>query len=216
MGFREKSSTRLTSGLHGRRCGGRDSADALGAGAPAASRTARQLTDAAGSGAGLRGLPVPRAPVRGATGATGTAAPHRCRGVLGRPLARCALALGKAGAVGAWQDLRAVHDLRSPDGKRGPSRQDLCAMYSQTAVCRAFRMHSAHILPKPAHFGYMVAKCCHEPALFPSEAPSGTHEAKKLPRLTAREYATAKCCHGSPPWEHATAISCCRRKPRNA
>ena len=45
----------------------------------------------------------------------------------------------------------------------------------------------------------MAAKCCHEPALFPSEAPSGTHEAKKLPRLTAREHATAKCCHGSPP-----------------
>ena len=60
-------------------------------------------------------------------------------------------------------------------------------------------MHGAHILPKPAHFGYMAAKCCHEPALFPSEAPSGTHEAKKLPRLTAREHATAKCCHGSPP-----------------
>ena len=60
-------------------------------------------------------------------------------------------------------------------------------------------MHSAHILPKPAHFGYMAAKCCHEPALFPSEAPSGTHEAKKPLRLTAREHATAKCCHGSPP-----------------
>ena len=60
-------------------------------------------------------------------------------------------------------------------------------------------MHGARILPKPAHFGYMAAKCCHEPALFPSEAPSGTHEAKKLPRLTAREHATAKCCHGSPP-----------------
>ena len=45
----------------------------------------------------------------------------------------------------------------------------------------------------------MAAKCCHEPALFPSEAPSGTHEAKKPLRLTAREHATAKCCHGSPP-----------------
>ena len=100
--------------------------------------------------------------------------------------------------------------------KRAPSRQDLRAVHSQTAVCGAFRMHNAHILPKPAHFGCMAAKCCHEPALFPPEAPSGTHEAKKLPRLTAREYATAKCCHGSPPWEHATAISCCRRKPRNA
>lgn len=82
--------------------------------------------------------------------------------------------------------------------KRAPSRQDLRAVYSQTAVCGAFRIHNAHILPKPAHFGYMAAKCCHEPALFPSEAPSGTHGTKKLPCLTARERATATSCHGSP------------------
>ena len=60
-------------------------------------------------------------------------------------------------------------------------------------------MHGAHILPKPAHFGYMAANCCREPAFFPPEAPSGTHEAKKLPRIAAREHATAKYCHGSPP-----------------
>ena len=60
-------------------------------------------------------------------------------------------------------------------------------------------MHGAHILPKPARFGCTAAICCRKPAFFPSEAPSGTHEAKKLPRLTAREHATAKCCHGSPP-----------------
>ena len=60
-------------------------------------------------------------------------------------------------------------------------------------------MHGAHILPKPAHFGYMTRESCREPALFPPESPSGTHEAKKLPRLTAREHATAKCRHGSPP-----------------
>ena len=92
-----------------------------------------------------------------------------------------------------------MHDSRGPDGKRGPSRQDLRAVYSQTAVCRAFRTHGARILPKPAHFGCMAAISCREPALFPPEAPSGTHGAKKLPRLTAREYATAKWCHGSPP-----------------
>ena len=55
-------------------------------------------------------------------------------------------------------------------------------------------MHGAHILPKPAHFGYMARESCHEPALFPSEAPSGTHEAKKLPRLTARERTVATSC----------------------
>ena len=83
-------------------------------------------------------------------------------------------------------------------------------MHPRTPVCRAFRMHGAHILPKPAHFGYMAAICCHEPALFPSEAPSGTHEAKKLPRIAARERTKAKSCHGrhpeNAPWLHlATA-----------
>ena len=92
-----------------------------------------------------------------------------------------------------------MHDLRVPDGKRATSRQDLRAVHSQTAVCGAFRMHNAHILPKPAHFGCMAAKCCHEPALFPSKAPSGTHETKKLPRIAARECITAKYCQGRQP-----------------
>ncbi len=106
----------------------------------------------------------------------------------------------------------AVHDLRASDGKRGPSRQDLRAVYSRTGVCSAFRIHGAQILPKPAHFGCITAKYCHEPALFPSEAPSGTHEAKKLPwltargthrveilpRPTARKRTVATSCHGRP------------------
>ena len=79
--------------------------------------------------------------------------------------------------------------------KRAPSWQDLRAVYSQTAVCGAFRMHGAHILPKPAHFGCMAAICCRELAFFPSEVPSGTHEAKKLPRIAARERTKAKSCH---------------------
>ena len=78
--------------------------------------------------------------------------------------------------------------------KAAPSWQDLRAVYSQTTVCRAFRMHGAHILPKPARFGCMAAKCCREPALFPPEAPSGTHEVKKLPRIAARERTTATYC----------------------
>ena len=56
-------------------------------------------------------------------------------------------------------------------------------------------MHGAHILPKPAHFGCMAAICCRELAFFPSEVPSGTHEAKKLPRIAARERTKAKSCH---------------------
>ena len=79
--------------------------------------------------------------------------------------------------------------------KGAPSWQDLRAVYPRTPVCRAFRMHGAHILPKPAHFGCVAAICCHELALFPSEAPSGTHEAKKLPRIAARKRIAARSCH---------------------
>ena len=67
-------------------------------------------------------------------------------------------------------------------------------------------MHGAHILPKPAHFGCMAAICCHELALFPSEAPSGTHEAKKPPRIAARERTAAKYCHGRQP-ENASRLN---------
>ena len=98
-----------------------------------------------------------------------------------------------------WQDPRAVHDLRGTRSERAPSWQDLRAVYSQTAVCGAFRMHGANILPKPAHFGCTAAICCQEGAFFPSEAPSGTHEAKKLPRIAARERIAAKYCHGRQP-----------------
>ena len=62
--------------------------------------------------------------------------------------------------------------------KRAPSWQDLRAMHSRKAICGAFRMHGAHILPKPAHFGYMAAIYCQEGALFPSEGAFGMHEAK--------------------------------------
>ena len=93
------------------------------------------------------------------------------------------------------QDPRAVHDLRGSRSERGPSWQDLRAVHSRTPVCGAFRMHGANILPKPAHFGCTAAICCRELAFFPSEAPSGTHEAKKLPRIAARERTTAISCH---------------------
>ena len=80
--------------------------------------------------------------------------------------------------------------------KAAPSWQDLRAVYPQTAVCRAFRMHGAHILPKPAHFGCMARESCHELAIFPSEATFGIHEAKKLPRIDARERTVVRSCHG--------------------
>lgn len=64
-------------------------------------------------------------------------------------------------------------------------------MYSRTSFCGAFRMHSAHILPKPAHFEYMAAISCHEGAFLPSEAPSGMHQGDILPGM--RPIACSEC-----------------------
>ena len=83
--------------------------------------------------------------------------------------------------------------------KRAPPWQDLRAMHSRKAVCGAFRIHGAHILPMPARFGCMAAICCQGGALFPSEAPSGMHEAKNLPRQGVRERIGAISRHGWPP-----------------
>ena len=83
--------------------------------------------------------------------------------------------------------------------KRAPSWQDIRAVHSQAAVCRAFRMHGAHILPKPAHFGCMARESCHELAIFPSEAIFGMHGAQNLPRIDAQERTAAESCHGKTP-----------------
>ena len=89
-----------------------------------------------------------------------------------------------------------MHDLRASDGENAPWRQDVRAVYSPRTLCGAFRMHSTHILPKLAVFEYMAAIYCHEPALFPSEAPSGTHRGDILPRPAAWERIGAISCHG--------------------
>ena len=90
--------------------------------------------------------------------------------------------LRRGKSVRGWQDSCDVHDLRASDGENAPWRQDARAVHSPTALCGAFWMHSTHILPKLAVFEYMQAICCHEPVLFPSEAPSGTHQGTILPR----------------------------------
>lgn len=61
----------------------------------------------------------------------------------------------------SWQDMRAMHDLGVSDGKGNPSWHDYRSVYSQMAVCRAYWIHGVQILPKPAHFGYTAAICCH-------------------------------------------------------
>ena len=83
--------------------------------------------------------------------------------------------------------------------KRAPSWQDIRAVYPPTAVCGAFRIHGAHILPKPARFGCMARESCHEASLFSSEAPFGMHGVKKLPRIAARERIRAQSCHRQAP-----------------
>ena len=98
--------------------------------------------------------------------------------------------------------------------KAGPSWQDLRAVYSQTAVCRAFRMHGAHILPKPAHFGCVARESCRELAVFPPEAAFGMHGAQNLPRIAARERTAAKSCHGKTPRTYRARILPLPVRPR--
>jgi hypothetical protein len=95
----------------------------------------------------------------------------------------------------SWQDLRDVHDSRGPCSEKCPSWQDIHVVYPPTAICRAFRMHGAHILPKPAHFEYTTAIYCHEGALFPSEAFFGIHRDKILPSSDTRERITSTYRH---------------------
>ena len=105
-------------------------------------------------------------------------------------------ALGRFGAATDGKICAPCMIRRARAAKRAPSWQDLRTVYPQTAVCRAFRMHGAHILPKPARFGCMARESCHELAIFPSEAPFGMHEAKKLSRMAARERTVTEYCHG--------------------
>ena len=98
--------------------------------------------------------------------------------------------------------------------KRALPWQDLRAMHSRKAICGAFRIHGAHILPKPARFGCMARESCQGGALFPSGAPSGMHGAKKLPRIAAWERTTAKSCHGLPPENASRRNPAIARHPR--
>ena len=108
---------------------------------------------------------------------------------------------GIAGARAVWcrrRDgrIRAPCVIRGVSAaERAPSWQDLRAVYSRTAICGAFRMHGAHILPMPARFGCMAAICCHELAIFLSEVTFGMHGAKNLPWIAARERIAREYCH---------------------
>ena len=98
--------------------------------------------------------------------------------------------------------------------KRAPSWQDIRAVYPPTAVCGAFRMHGAHILPKPAHFGCMARESCHELAIFPPEAAFGMHGAQNLPRIAARERISRVFCHRQAPGNAPRRNLVAARPPR--
>ena len=121
-------------------------------------------------------------------------------------------ALGRFVDAG-WQHSRAVHDSRGPCSESGPfmarsSRgvfPNGClqgfsdAWRAYLAKASSFRMHGAHILPKPAHFGCMARESCHELAIFPSETAFGMHGAQNLPWIAARERISRAFCHRRTP-----------------
>ena len=93
-----------------------------------------------------------------------------------RPLIRA-----KGGTIKEWQNLLIMHDLRVPDGKRGPSKQDIREMYSPTAFFVVLSIHRKQILPKLADFACISAISCHEGVFFPSGALLGIHRDEILP-----------------------------------
>ena len=92
--------------------------------------------------------------------------------------------------------------------KSAPSWQDLRAVYPPTAVCGAFRMHGAHILPKPARFRMHGARILLRTGDFPVRGPfrdawsaklatdcrPGTHRGGILPRQDPRERTAREYC----------------------
>ena len=142
-------------------------------------------------------------PLKGRLASAGL--PFSCTASLQRYGARGWRRHWSCGARAVWRrrwdgKIRAPCVIRGVSAaKRAPPWQDMRAMHSRTVLCSAFRMHGAHILPKPARFGCMAAICCQGRALFPSGAPSGMHEARKLPRKGVRERIGAIYRHGKAP-----------------
>ena len=132
--------------------------------------------------------------------------------------------------VRGWQDLRAVHDSGARAAKRGPSWQDLRAVRSRKAVCGAFRMHGAHILPEPAHFRIHGARNLPRTGDFPvrghfwdarsekiaTDDRPGMHRGGILPRQGTRERTARVYCHCQSGQERIRAQSCHGWPPGNA
>ena len=109
--------------------------------------------------------------------------------------------------------------------KRAPSWQDLRAVYPPTAICGAFRMHGAHILPEPALFRMHGARILPRTGGFPArgrfrdawsakpatDCRPGTHRGGILPRQGTRERIAREYCHCQSGQECIRAQSCRRR-----
>ena len=103
-------------------------------------------------------------------------------------------------------------------------------MYPPTAICGAFRMHGAHILPKPARFRMHGVRILPRTGGFPArgrfrdawgekiatDCRPGTHRGGILPRQDPRERIAREYCHCQSGQERIRAQSCHRRAPRNA
>ena len=94
-------------------------------------------------------------------------------------------------------------------------------MYPPTAICGAFRMHGAHILPKPARFRMHGVRILPRTGGFSArgrfrdawgekiatDCRPGTHQGIILPRLDARAERPARPCATAPAWPTAVAPS---------
>ena len=119
---------------------------------------------------------------------------------------------------------------RARAAKRAPSWQDLRAVYPPTAICGAFRIHGAHILPKPARFRMHGAQILPGAGDFPArghfrdawsakpatDCRPGTHRGGILPRQDPRERTAQVYCHCRSGQERIRAQSSHRRTPGNA
>ena len=142
---------------------------------------------------------------------------------------RCSAADGKICAPCMIRGVRAA--------KRVPSWQDLRAVYPPTAVCGAFRIHGAHILPKSARFRMHGAQILPGSPPFLVRGPfwdtwsekiatdcrPGTHQGAILPSSGARERISRAFCHrraAATPQRHvpqhlaSRPHRCSRRTPR--
>ena len=119
---------------------------------------------------------------------------------------------------------------RARAARRAPSWQDLRAVYPPTAICGAFRIHGAHILPKPARFRMHGAQILPGAGDFPArghfrdawsakpatDCRPGTHRGGILPRQGTRERTAREYCHCQSGQERIRAQSRHRRTPGNA